>query len=274
MQCFIFISLHLAVFVLFRYFFAMLSFHFVSFRKCFFSIFPFLSFQFFFWFLCYCSPRRVLLKFYYSCIIARLFDVTHCCDSRYFIDKSNARFQTFLLVYTNKSGTLPVRTLPSVFGVSCTAGTSSTCFTCCSTLMKLITLLFPLCTHYRKFLLCTCFCNIRDNHLDICVTGELRSVMNLRLDDNGHSSYQKILMLLSCILHTLSKFDHIPVAFVTTPHLRLCCFICGRRSVAFARYRMICIVPEGRFLHYRKVLYYYFVMYISVTAALYFKCNN
>ena len=38
-------------------------------------------------------------------------------------------------------------------------------------------------------------------------------------------------------LHTLSKSYNVPIGFVTTtpPH----CFICGRRWVADARYRMV-----------------------------------
>ena len=41
-----------------------------------------------------------------------------------------------------------------------------------------------------KFLLCTCCFNILDSCVEICITGELRSVINIRLDDSGHSSYQ------------------------------------------------------------------------------------
>ena len=41
-------------------------------------------------------------------------------------------------------------------------------------------------------------------------------------------------------LHTLSKLYDVPVGFVASPFVY--CFICGRRRVAVARYRMICLV--------------------------------
>ena len=46
------------------------------------------------------------------------------------------------------------------------------------------------------------------------------------------------------MLHTLSKLYDVPVGFVTPhPYFKaVYCFICGRRRVAVARYRMICLV--------------------------------
>ena len=57
-------------------------------------------------------------------------------------------------------------------------------------------------------------------------------------------------------LHTLSKLYDVPVGFEPPPPYFEAeyCLFCGRRRVAVARYRMICLV---------------FVMYISATAALY-----
>ena len=45
-------------------------------------------------------------------------------------------------------------------------------------------------------------------------------------------------------LHTLSKLYDAPFGFVTPPPYfeAVNCFICGRRRVAVARYRMICLV--------------------------------
>ena len=45
-------------------------------------------------------------------------------------------------------------------------------------------------------------------------------------------------------LHTLSKLYDVPVGFVTPPPYfeTVYCFIYGRRRVAVARYRMICLV--------------------------------
>ena len=47
-------------------------------------------------------------------------------------------------------------------------------------------------------------------------------------------------------LHTLSKLFDVPVGFVLPPppyfEAEFCLF-CGRRRVAVARYRMICLVP-------------------------------
>ena len=44
-------------------------------------------------------------------------------------------------------------------------------------------------------------------------------------------------------LHTLSKLYDVPVGFVTIPLFwAVYCFNCGRRRVAVARYRMICLV--------------------------------
>ena len=44
-------------------------------------------------------------------------------------------------------------------------------------------------------------------------------------------------------LHTLSRLYDVPVGFVTPPYFGVVyCFICGRRRVAVARYRMICLV--------------------------------
>ena len=44
-------------------------------------------------------------------------------------------------------------------------------------------------------------------------------------------------------LHTLSKLYDVPVGFVFLPLLRQCIArFCGRRRVAVARYRMICLV--------------------------------
>ena len=45
-------------------------------------------------------------------------------------------------------------------------------------------------------------------------------------------------------LHTLSKLYDIPVVFLAPPPLfeAVNCFICGRRRVTVARYRMICLV--------------------------------
>ena len=44
-------------------------------------------------------------------------------------------------------------------------------------------------------------------------------------------------------LHTLSKLYDVPVGFVTPPYFEAeYCLFCGRRRVAVARYRMICLV--------------------------------
>ena len=45
-------------------------------------------------------------------------------------------------------------------------------------------------------------------------------------------------------LHTLSKLYDVPVGFVTPPPYFEAeyCLFCGRRRVAVARYRMICLV--------------------------------
>ena len=45
-------------------------------------------------------------------------------------------------------------------------------------------------------------------------------------------------------LHTLSKLYYVPVSFVTPPPYFEAeyCLFCGRRRVAVARYRMICLV--------------------------------
>ena len=46
------------------------------------------------------------------------------------------------------------------------------------------------------------------------------------------------------LLHTLSKLFDAPVGFVPSPSFEAVDrFICGRRRVAVARYRMICLVP-------------------------------
>ena len=48
---------------------------------------------------------------------------------------------------------------------------------------------------------------------------------------------------LGAPLHTLSKLYDVPVGFVTPPYFEAeYCFFCGRRMVAVARYRMICLV--------------------------------
>ena len=47
-------------------------------------------------------------------------------------------------------------------------------------------------------------------------------------------------------LHTLSKLYDVPVGFCTPPPPYFeaeYCLFCGRRRVAVARYRMICLVP-------------------------------
>ena len=46
------------------------------------------------------------------------------------------------------------------------------------------------------------------------------------------------------LIHTLSKLYDVPVGFLTPPpHFEdVYCFIRGRRRVAVARYRMICLV--------------------------------
>ena len=46
-------------------------------------------------------------------------------------------------------------------------------------------------------------------------------------------------------LHTLSKLYDVPVGYVTPPPYFEAeyCLFCGRRRVAVARYRMICLVP-------------------------------
>ena len=45
-------------------------------------------------------------------------------------------------------------------------------------------------------------------------------------------------------IHTLSKLCDVPVGFVPPPSFdAVFCYICGRRRVAVARYRMICFVP-------------------------------
>ena len=46
------------------------------------------------------------------------------------------------------------------------------------------------------------------------------------------------------VVHTLSKLHDVPVGFVTPPPSieTVYCFICGRRSVVVARYRMIYLV--------------------------------
>ena len=46
------------------------------------------------------------------------------------------------------------------------------------------------------------------------------------------------------VLQTLSKLYDVPVGFVTHPpsFVAVYCIICGRRRVAVARYRIICIV--------------------------------
>ena len=47
-------------------------------------------------------------------------------------------------------------------------------------------------------------------------------------------------------LHTLPKLYDVPVGFVTPPPiLRLNIVFCGHRTVAVARYRMICLVLRG-----------------------------
>ena len=47
-------------------------------------------------------------------------------------------------------------------------------------------------------------------------------------------------------LHTLSKLYDGPVGFVNPPYFEAeYCLFCGRRRVAVARYRMICIVSVG-----------------------------
>ena len=44
-------------------------------------------------------------------------------------------------------------------------------------------------------------------------------------------------------LHTLSKLYDVPVSFAPPPYFdAVYCFICCRRRVALARYRMICLV--------------------------------
>ena len=51
--------------------------------------------------------------------------------------------------------------------------------------------------------------------------------------------------LSGALLHTLSNLYDVPVGFVTPPPYfeAVYCFICGRRRVAVARYRMIYLVP-------------------------------
>ena len=54
-------------------------------------------------------------------------------------------------------------------------------------------------------------------------------------------------------LHTLSKLYDVPVGFVTPPYFEAeYCIFCGRRRVAVARYRMICLVhvtASCKFIH-------------------------
>ena len=49
---------------------------------------------------------------------------------------------------------------------------------------------FPKCTSL-KCLLCACCFNILDSRVEICVTAEFRSVINLWLDDYGDSPNHK-----------------------------------------------------------------------------------
>ena len=50
--------------------------------------------------------------------------------------------------------------------------------------------------------------------------------------------------MLGAPLHTLSKLYDVPVNFVALPSFgAVYCFICGRRRVAVAQYRMIYLVP-------------------------------
>ena len=51
---------------------------------------------------------------------------------------------------------------------------------------------------------------------------------------------------VGAMLHNLSKLYDVPVGFVTLPYFETVhCFICGRRRVAAARYRIICLVFMG-----------------------------
>ena len=63
----------------------------------------------------------------------------------------------------------------------------------------------------------------------------------------------------SCaLLHTLSKLYDVLVGFVYPPSFEaVYCYICGRRRVAVARYRMICLVhvTENDFFSSRKAVH-------------------
>ena len=54
------------------------------------------------------------------------------------------------------------------------------CRTLCKVILYIHVILLN--TPYRKFLLCKCFFNILNSRVEICVTDELRSVINLLLD--------------------------------------------------------------------------------------------
>ena len=47
---------------------------------------------------------------------------------------------------------------------------------------------------------------------------------------------------LGAPLHTLSSLYDVPVGFESPSFEALYCYICGRRRVAVARYRVICLV--------------------------------
>ena len=165
-----------------------------------------------------------MLLFLHRCLSIRCWAaVTLCCGlaiiSR--VSKVECTFSTFLFVNTCQSGTLPcVLALTFKYRVEMQGLllfedhlNEINCFT--------FPWMYPL-----KCLLCMCCLNILDSRVEICVTeiwfiGELRSVINLWLDDYGHSSYQKV---------NVSQY-----VFWT-------CYICSRRRLAVARYRMISLV--------------------------------
>ena len=94
---------------------------------------------------------------------------------------------SYLCIRTSR-GTLPCDFVVNLYVWNCTAGTSYICWS----LERNLLLYFPLNVPHYKILLCACCFNNLDSRVEICVTGEIRSVINLWLEDYCHFSHQKV----------------------------------------------------------------------------------
>ena len=74
----------------------------------------------------------------------------------------------------------------------------------------------------------------------------------------------------STILHTLSKLYDVPVGFEPPPYFEAeYCLFCGRRRVAVARYRMICLVRQWSIAKNNRILHYCFTIQCMIQPSIF-----